>query len=104
LFYSRTDHAPSLDDAESGVKSALWSSSYYDLYDSELLWVLNATTDVDAWMMVEDEAGAFGGTATIPLYSELFNSEWNDVLEGGFSRGYSRGIYTTGSASGTTTP
>ena len=53
---------------------------------------------------VEDEVGAFGGTATIPLYSEPFNSEWNDTFEGGFSRGYYRGIYTVGSASGTTTP
>jgi hypothetical protein len=59
---------------------------------------------VDVWMNVEDEAGAFGRTATIPLYSEPFNSEWNDTFEGGFSRGYMRGINTAGSASGMTTP
>lgn len=65
---------------------------------------LNATTTLDVWMNVEDEAGTFGGTATIPLYSEPFNSEWDDTFEGGFSRGYVRGIYTAGSASGTTAP
>ena len=66
--------------------------------------LLNATTTIDAWVMVEDGAGAFGGTTTIPLYSQPFNTEWNDTFEGGFSRGFYRGIYTTGSADGTTTP
>jgi hypothetical protein len=88
----------------SSFHDKVWGTSGEVSFSNGLGEFLNATTTLDAWIMVEDEEGTFGGTATIPLYSEPFNSEWNDVFEGGFSRGYYRGINTAGSASGTTAP